>query len=477
MKPSQFLLSLVLASTPALTASAAEVPGSFTRQSPSPAAPNLNQWWKSFHDPQLDALIADALAGNPTLISAAARVREARSRRLATAGDFWPQLNAGTGASRSLRSSNGQVGQFATNQFSYGINSAPFNLFDVTLDASWEIDVFGKNRRLVEAAGAQSDAAEEARRNVMISLLAEIASNYVELRGLQNQQSVLNDNLVSQKKTLELTQSRLQAGLSPELVVAQAEAQLAITQALLPTVETGIAAAIHRIGSLTGQSAGTYVKPLGVARPIPNGPSSVPAGLPSELLQRRPDVRQAERNFAAATAQVGAAKAARMPRISIGGSMGLRSAETGTLMDRESEEWTVGPKISIPLFTGGKLKQNQKIAEATRDQAQADWDQAVLGAIEDVESALVAYRQTQNRLEALRKAEKASNRSYELANELYKNGLGDFLNVLEAQRTRLSAQEQVVIGQRQASLDLIKLYKALGGGWEEPSVPAKIPSK
>ena len=146
-------------------------------------------------------------------------------------------------------------------------------------------------------------------------------------------------------------------------------------------------------------------------------------------------------------------------------------------MDRDSEEWTVGPKVSIPLFTGGKLKQNQKIAEAARDQTQADWDQAVLGAIEDVESALVAYRQIQNRLDALRKAEKASNRSYELANELYKNGLGDFLNVLEAQRTRLSAQEQVVIGQRQSSLDLIKLYKALGGGWEEPTDTPRTPSK
>jgi multidrug efflux system outer membrane protein len=477
MKPSQILLSLALLSALPLAGSAAEIPGSFTRQTPSAGAPDLNQWWKNFHDPQLDKLMADALAGNPTLMSAAARVREARARRMATAGDYWPQLSAGAGGSRSLRSSNGQVDQFASNEFAFGVNPDPFNLFDVTLDASWEIDVFGRNRRLVEAASAQAAAAEEARRNVMISLLAEIASNYVELRGLQNQKAVLNDNLASQKKTLELTQSRLQAGLSPELVVAQAEAQLAITQALLPSVETGIAAAIHRIGSLTGQPAGTYVKHLAAAHPIPSGPSTIPAGLPSELLQRRPDVRQAERNFAAATAQAGAAKAARMPRISIGSSIGLRSTDTGTLMDRESEEWTVGPKVSIPLFTGGKLKQNQKAAEAVRDQAQADWDQAVLGAIEDVESALVAYRQIQNRLEALRKAEKASNRSYELANELYKNGLGDFLNVLEAQRTRLSAQEQVVIGQRQASLDLIKLYKALGGGWEDTSTPVKSSSK
>ena len=195
------------------------------------------------------------------------------------------------------------------------------------------------------------------------------------------------------------------------------------------------------------------------------------------MLQRRPDVRQAERNFAAATAQVGAARAARFPRFSIGANIGWQSTEGKSLTERDSENWTVGPKISIPLFTGGKLKQNQKAAEAVRDQAQADWDQAVLRAIEDVESSLVAYRQSQNRLEALRQAVKASNRSYELANELYKNGLGDFLNVLEAQRTKLSAQEQVVIGQRQASLDLIKLYKALGGGWEESPVSTKAPAK
>ena len=475
MKPSHFLFSFILTSTLHCTALAAEVPGNFTRQSPSPAAANLNQWWQSFHDPQLDALINDALAGNPTLISAAARVREARARRLATVGDYWPQLGVGGGVSRSLRSANGQFSQFGN--FGGTQSNDAFNLFDLALDASWEIDVFGKNRRLVEAASAQSDASEEARRNVLISLLAEITSNYVELRGLQNQLGVLNDNLGSQNKTLELTQSRLQAGLSPELVVAQAEAQLATTKAQLPLVESGIAAAIHRLGSLTGQPAGTYVKILESSRPIPSGPPNVPAGLPSELLQRRPDVRQAERNFAAATAQVGAARAARFPRFSIGANIGWQSTEGKSLTESQSENWTVGPKISIPLFTGGKLKQNQKAAEALRDQAQADWDQAVLRAIEDVETSLVAYRQSQNRLEALRQAVKASNRSYELANELYKNGLGDFLNVLEAQRTKLSAQEQVVIGQRQASLDLIKLYKALGGGWEEVPASVKSPTK
>ena len=466
MKRQFLIISLALGLTLPQAVNAAEIPGSFTRQSPTPAAANLSQWWLSFHDSQLNALINDALAGNPTLTAATARVREARARRLAAAGDFFPQLGGSFGAARTQNSANGRFGN--------GTTSPPSNLFNLSLDASWEIDVFGVTRHSVAAAGAQAQAQEEARRDVIISLIAELTSNYIELRGLQAQLAVLNANLTSQQKTVELTKSRLEAGLSPELVVAQSEAQLAITRASIPTVQSGIAQAIHRIGTLTGKPAGTYLESLQNAKSIPTGPSSVPAGLPSDLLQRRPDVRQAERTYAAATSQVGAARAARFPKFSIGTSVGFESNKTGNLTDRDSQTWSVGPQLSIPLFTGGKLKQNQRAAEAARDQAQAAWDAAVLGAIEDVETALVDYRQSQARVEALRAAEKASNRSYELANELFKNGLGDFLNVLEAQRSQLNAQEQVVIAQRAVSLGLVKLYKALGGGWEGdlPQQPA-----
>ncbi len=453
--------ALFLLTIPCLL-SAAEVPAQFVRQNAaaSGSVADLSQWWRNFHDEQLNTLIADALAGNPNLTAATARLREARARRLAAAADFFPQINGLANGSRLLQSGNGQFGNFLTPD--------PINLFDTFLDASWELDVFGKIRNTVAAAKANEQATKAAQGNVMLSLIAELAANYVDLRGLQSQLSVLRANLDSQEKTLELTKSRLKAGLSPELVVAQSEAQLAITKATLPTVEASIDGTMHRIASLTGKPAGTYIALLQSAKPIPSGPTVVPAGLPSELLQRRPDVIQAERTFAASTAQVGAAKAARWPSITIGAMAGLRSTNIDTLTEKNSREWSVGPRISIPLFTGGKLKQNQAAAEAARDQAQAAWDQAVLVAIEDVETTLVTYRQSQARVTALKDAEKASNRAYELANELYKNGLGDFLNVLEAQRTKLSAQEQVVVAQRQVSLNLVKLYKALGGGWEEP---------
>ncbi len=437
---------------------AAEVPATFTRATAAGAVANLHQWWLTFHDEQLNGLISAAVASNPSLTAATARLREARARRLAAAADYYPQINARGAAQRSLASGNGR--------FSTGAGVDPGNLFDAAVDASWEIDVFGKTRQTVAAAKAQEEASLAAQGQVWLSLIAEITMNYVELRGLQSQLSVLQANLTSQEKTLELTKSRLQAGLSPELVVAQAEAQLGITKAALPLVEAALESAMHRIASLTGQPAGTYAASLKAPKAIPTGPASVPAGLPAELLERRPDVIQAERLYAAATAQVGAAKAARMPRLTIGTSIGLESQRTGSLTERDSHTWSVGPQLSIPLFTGGKLKQAQAAAEAQRDEAQSAWDQAVLGAIEDVETSLVNYRQSQARVAALKGAEKASNRAYELANELFKNGLGDFLNVLEAQRSQLNAQEQVVIAERQVAMNLVKLYKALGGGWE-----------
>lgn len=440
---------------------AADVPANFAQQSPSPATANLQQWWLNFRDPQLTGLITDALANNPNLATSTARVREARARRLATFGDYWPQLRIGGGVSRGIPFSGN--GNFVLP----GGGPGTQNLYNLTTDASWEIDVFGGIRHSVAAAEAQTQAAEEARKNVLISLTAEIAANYVDLRGHQSQLAVLNANLASQEKTVSLTKSRLEAGLSPELAVAQAEAQLAITRAAIPTLKAGVAAAIHRIGTLTGKAAGTYLSVLDKPRPIPTGPATVPAGFPSDLLQRRPDVRQAERNYAAATSQVGSARAARLPKFTIGGSAKLESTRSETLLDKDSRVYSIGPSISIPLFNAGKLKQNQRAAEAARDAAQATWDAAVLTAIEDVETALITYRQSQSRLESLRAAEKASARAHELANELFKNGLGDFLNVLEAQRTLLNSQEQVVLAEHQVSMNLVKLYKALGGGWEQ----------
>ncbi len=440
----------------------AETPGRFARQAPMPAV-DFSTWWKAFGDAPLNRLVEAALAGNPSLLVAEARVREARQKRLAAAADWWPQVRGSGGIMRDQQSGGSRFGGFA------GF-AAPQTMYDAGLDASWEIDVFGRIRYSVKAAAADAQAAEEARRDVLISLLAEVAANYVDLRGLQQQLIVLEDNIASQQKTVELTKSRVKAGLSPELVVAQAETLLANSRAAAPSVEAAIAEAMHRLATLTGKPPGALIAELSSPKAIPAGAATVPAGLPSELLLRRPDVRRAEREFAAAKARVGAARAERLPRFTISTQAGFESAETGTLIEEKSKEWSVGPRVSIPLFTGGKLKANQRAAEAGRDQAQAAWDQAVLTALEDVESALVVYRKSQERLTALNDAEKASSRALQLAQDLYKNGLGDFLNVLEAQRSVLAAQEQVVGARRSVSLNLVKLYKALGGGWESATI-------
>lgn len=452
-------MTLLMLSLSASTLLAApEAPDRFSAQKPQ-AAGDLSAWWKSFRDPQLDRLIDEALAGNHDLQSAAARVREARAKRLATLSDFWPQLKGDGSITRDKPSTGGRFGQFS------GFGQVA-TVYSTSLDASWELDIFGRTRQAVRAASAAAAAAEEGRRQLLVSLLAEVAGNYVELRGLQVRLGVVRQNVESQSQTVKLTRSRQEAGLSPELVVAQAEAQLATTKAAIPDLESGIQQAIHRLALLCGKAPGSMATELSGGGAIPSGPGSLPAGFPSDLLLRRPDVRQAEQQFAAAAARLGQARAERMPRFSIRATAGFEGHDSSTLFERSSQTWQIGPQLSIPLFTGGKLKAAQQAAKAAAEQADRAWQQSLLSAVTDVEDALVALRQSQAKLAALREAEAASQKTEKLASDLYKNGLGDFLNVLEAQRTALAAQEQVVIAQREVSVSLVRLYKALGGGWE-----------
>ena len=265
----------------------------------------LAAWWTTFGDATLNTLIDDALQGNRDLVVAEARVAEAVARRRAAAGELWPQLGAEGRAVRVKPSESSQSGSFSGGDAS--------NDFTSTLTASWELDVFGRIRQGVQAAQARAEADEEARRDVLVILLAEVASTYLELRGLQNEQAVVMDNIKSQQESVDLTRVRRDAGVDNALAVAQAEGQLATTKATLPPLTQGIREAQHRLATLTGQPPATYLQSLSSAAPWPTSPGQVPAGLPSSLLARRPDVRRAERLVAAATAQVGQARAARLP--------------------------------------------------------------------------------------------------------------------------------------------------------------------
>ncbi len=484
-------------------------PASTTQPSHATTRPAaITTWWKVFNEPKLDSLIERAARSNLDLRLAEARVREARAQRGVVAADFWPQANVtGSYAYRgtsetateqaSVKSGGGlarlglpgvtikpgaanAAGGFdpptiTINPSSAGAAAAAAampaverdqNLFQAGFDASWEIDVFGRIRRSVEAAEAGIQATEEARRDVLVTLFAEVARTYVQLRTLQRRLAIARENIASQQETLVLTQSRLRAGLTSELDVAQASAQLASTQSQVPTLESAIKQAIYQLGILLGQPPGALLAELESEGPVPAVPPEVPIGLPSELLRRRPDVRQAERLLAAATAQIGVATADLFPRFSLTGSFGTQTADMQYFLDNRSLLWSVGPSVRWPIFDGWRIRSNIQVQNARQEQALAAYEKAVLVALQDVENALVVYAAEQQRYRSLAEAVASNQRSFELSSELYRRGLAPFLNVLEAQRALYLSQDAMVQSESLVVGNLIALYKALGGGWD-----------
>jgi len=422
----------------------------------------LVQWWKAFNDPVLDSLIMRAVPSNLDLRIAEARVREARFQRGVVASDLWPSLDASASYSRSRRSS--------------GISTIPpsakikRNLYETGFDASWEVDLFGGKRRAVEAANAEIDAAVENQRDVFVTLLAEVARNYIEVRGYQRRLQIIHKNINTQHEAVEIVQARYNAGLSSELDVVQAAALLATTQSEIPSLENPMKQAIHRIGILLGQRPGELLTELTKESQIPHTPVTVPVGLPSDLLRRRPDVRRAERELAAATARIGMATADWFPRFSLTGSFGFQTEDINAFSITRSRLWSFGPTVRWPIFDAGRIRANIRVQNARQEQALLNYEKAVLTSLEDVENALVAYTAENIRRKNLTEAVNANRRAVELANELFSKGLVDFLNVLDAERSLCKSEEELVRNERTVSLNLVILYKALGGGWEnEPS--------
>lgn len=430
---------------------------------------DLARWWTAFNDPSLNSLVDRAVSANLDLRIAEARIREARATRAVTASGAWPTLDVSGAYSRNRASANA-IGSPSQNGGAVAVAPSGAtleqNFYQTGFDASWEIDVFGRVRRSVEAADATIEATVEDRRDVLVSLLGEVAKNYIDLRGFQRRLDVTSANLKAQQETVDLTKVRFQAGLASDLEVAQAEAQMNTTAAEIPSLETALKQSAYRLDVLLGLQAGSLWDELANEKPIPNLPPEVLVGLPSELLRRRPDIRRAERELAAATAQIGAATADLYPRFSLGGTLGLQSISASDWFTGRSRFWSIGPTISWPVFDAGKIRAAIEIRNAQQEQALGQYEKTVLTAFQDVETSLVAYSKEQVRYRFLVDAVAANRRAFELANELYIRGLNDFLNVLIAQRALATSESDLAQSAATTASNLVSLYKALGGGWE-----------
>ena len=419
---------------------------------------DLAAWWRGFSDTNLDSLMTLAIQSNLPLRIAEAHVREARAERDVAFGRLWPSVGSSASYSRNRWPQNSQI--------ALPPGRADYNLYNAAFDAAWEIDVFGGVRRSVEAAGAEIGVAEAGQRGVLVSLLAELGRNYIESRGYQQRLVITRQNIGVQKKALDLTRSRYRSGLASDLDVEQAAALLAATESQVPSLETGFAEAVHHLSVLLARPPGTLMDEMSVEKPIPLTPPAVPVGLPSELLQRRPDIQRAERELAAATARIGVAKADLFPKFSLIGFAGLESISADNWFDWSSRYWSAGPTMHWALFEAGRIRANIRVQNARQEQALEAYQQTVLVALEDSENALVAYAREQTRRESLLRSVQADQRAVELSTQLYKNGLVDFLRVLVSERALYIAQDALVQSDQSISLDLVQLYKALGGGWQ-----------
>jgi NodT family efflux transporter outer membrane factor (OMF) lipoprotein len=433
--------------------------------------PAVANWWATLNDPKLAALIDRAVRANLDLKIASSRILEARAARHVTRADLLPTVSL----SNSVERVRGGLtaGLFNVNKAASGRSTllTPFetNVFQFGFDSSWEIDLFGGRRRALEAATADVAAIAEARRDILVSLLAEVARNYSELRGFQRRIDITNQNIKLQQDSLELTRVRAEAGLGTQLDVERQAAQLDSTRALVPSLEAAEIQRIHRLGVLLGEEPGALLAELTHAEPVPAAPPVVPVGLPADLLKRRPDIREAEARVAAETARVGVARADLFPKILLTGAAGRQASAPSGLTLGAGNFFAFGPAITLPIFTGGRIHANIEAQKQRLDQVLIEYQNTVLRSLEEAEDSLVAYGHEKDRREKLVAAVEASRQATILANELYTRGLSDFLSVLDAQSQQLAAQDDLAQSDTAVVTNLVALYKALGGGWETVS--------
>jgi len=424
--------------------------------------PQAGAWWKCFHDLKLDSLIARAVATNLDLRIAEARVRQARAQLGFAQADYGPTVGASGSYSRQRQSENQPImGDLSIP------SSVPFenDYYQAGFDASWEMDIFGGKRRAVQAATAELAAVKYGCRDVLVTLLSEVARNYAQTRGAQRQLAILKNQIRAQEETVAITQSRVEHGAATELDLQRALALLATIQSQAPPIETVIQTSIHRLGVLLAQPPNALQEELCATAPIPTAPPEVPIGLPSDLLLRRPDLSRAERQLAAETARIGQVKAELFPKFFLTGAAGLASVSASDFFSSASRMWSIGPTVQWRIFDSGRVRASLQAQTAVRDQVALSYEQVVLTSLEEVENALVAYAKEQEHRQLLERAVAANEKAEQLANQRYTKGLGDYLQLLDAQRSLYVSQDELVRSERAVTLNLVALYKALGGGW------------
>jgi NodT family efflux transporter outer membrane factor (OMF) lipoprotein len=421
------------------------------------AGQELVEWWKQFGDPQLSDLVSRALMANPDLESARARLRESRARVGLTKKDLLPSVDGTLSGNGSKRGDAGTQQQYAA-----------------SLDASWEPDVFGGTRKAVTAAQADAEASEASLRDAQVSLAAEVALGCVALRSYQARIAIARDSLETQSETLELTRWRAEAGLTSSLDVEQSRSSVEQTRAAIPNLRTALAETENRLAILLGVAPGTLHDELTDVRAVPAPPVLLAVGIPADTLRQRPDVRASERQLAAAIARLGQARAARYPSLRLSGSLGLEALTPGGVFGGGALVRSLLGSLTGPLFDRGRIYRQIEIQDAQVEQARASHERSVLTALEDVENALVALANERERHAALADAAEAARSAALLARQRYTAGLADFQSALDTQRSALVIEESLHVSEADTASSVIRLYKALGGGWSpEADQPAR----
>ena len=417
----------------------------------------MAEWWTVFGDPALEGLVADVRANNRDLAAAVARMEGYAASLGMARADYFPTA-AGQGAAEYDRQS-----ERVHTPPEYAATDNPDWLYQAGFSMSWELDLWGRVRRSMEAARGQLEASEEDVRNVQVMLQAETAAVYIRLRTLQQQLEYARRNIELQQETLKVVKGRFEAGLTGELDVRQAEMNLAATTAQVPTLKAGIEQALNGLCGLTGRLPGG-LEALREPAPVPAA-DTLPGILPADLLRRRPDIRSAERRLAAQTAKIGVAQADYYPQLALNGTFALAATDAGEFGKKASQDYGIGPSLTWAIFTAGKVRHHVKAEEAAARAALADYEQTVLAAFGECEDALAALANDGERLAALREAVTAAEQTAALVDELYRTGLTDFQGVLDAQRQLAQYQDALAQSRGQSAADLVAAYKAFGGGW------------
>jgi multidrug efflux system outer membrane protein len=434
--------------------------GEWKSAQPSAHLPR-GSWWELFGDPELNRLEALATTNNQQLAAAFANFQQARALVNVARADFFPQLSTTPGVTRQRTSAN---------QSQRSTGSSTYNTFSVPLEASWELDLWGRVRREVEGARARLTASADDLESFKLAIQAEVAIDYFSLRSLEAQDQLLKETVVAYRRSLELTQNRRKGGIATELDVSQAETQLASAEAQIPAVQLQRANLLHALAVLCGRAAPTFEvsvtqDALATARRASDAGPGIPVAVPSELLERRPDIAAAERLMAAANADVGLAHAAFYPRVMLNGLAGFQSVDASSLFNWESRVWSVGPSLSLPIFTGGRNRAQLAAARAAYDAAVANYRQTVLSAFQEVEDQLAAQRLLAQQYERENAALKSSRRTLEISLTKYKGGVITYLEVAIAQSSSLAHDQTVVQLSAQRLAASVSLIKALGAGW------------